>query len=199
MSTEAESAYFAREMEMTCPIRNVSCPEHGFIHGKEAEELRQGIERLLEKYPPATGCDNDPKWDRCDLLWDLRKLLDRVDARDSLAWLEARDTTSPARLYCIKNNGYYSHFYPSAAAVRLCGNGPIVAVELTEAPTEAPDTDCFFAWWSAERKIFTFVYRSKESVAICFPGGPEAAERAGHGRRCRVLVKEIEGGEHAAG
>jgi hypothetical protein len=56
-----------------CPIRG-ECPRHGFVHGAEAEELRSGIEKLLER-----GCLNYPM--------RLRELLDRVDARDSLAFV----------------------------------------------------------------------------------------------------------------
>ena len=67
---------------MNCPIRNVSCPEHGFIHGKEAEELREGIESILQSRDEYTAGAED-------ILEDLRMLLDRVDARDSLAWREA--------------------------------------------------------------------------------------------------------------
>lgn len=52
------------------------CHRHGFIHGAEAEELRKRIEGLI------TGHDD---------IYDsrLRDVLDDVDARDSLALLEA--------------------------------------------------------------------------------------------------------------
>jgi len=61
------------------------CPVHAYQqHGKEAQELRAGIEKLLGERVPARG----PA---------LRKLLDDVDARDSLAYLErSSDTKSPA-------------------------------------------------------------------------------------------------------
>lgn len=63
----------------SCPVRNRPCPEHGFIHGGEAEELRSGIEKLL------AGVAIVYSWrDR------LQKLLDTVDARDSLAFCERR-------------------------------------------------------------------------------------------------------------
>jgi hypothetical protein len=52
------------------------CPVHsGMIHGGEAEELRVGIERILE---------GDDKGVRIR----LQRLLDSVDARDSLGHLE---------------------------------------------------------------------------------------------------------------
>lgn len=56
------------------------CPEHhGAVHGKEAEELRTGIEKLL--------AENSYQIQRTELF----ALLDRVDARDSLAYLETQD------------------------------------------------------------------------------------------------------------
>jgi len=64
-----------------CPIRAAGCPEHGFVHGGEAEELRAGLEELLER----NGLTRDA----------VERLLDRVDARDSLALLEAADTGAP--------------------------------------------------------------------------------------------------------
>lgn len=61
----------AREFPQGCPVH------HGVIHGGEAEELRSGIEALI-----ACGDAPMPK---------LQKLLDRVDARDSLGHLERID------------------------------------------------------------------------------------------------------------
>lgn len=53
------------------------CPKHGFIHGAEAEELRERFEELAE--------DADtPSFQRRL----VRKILDNVDARDSAARLE---------------------------------------------------------------------------------------------------------------
>lgn len=57
------------------------CPVHSYAtHGKEAEELRQGIERAL----------NEEDFDM--MADDLRRLLDGVDARDSLAYLERKQS-----------------------------------------------------------------------------------------------------------
>jgi hypothetical protein len=52
------------------------CVRHGFIHGAEAEELRDRLEKASE----ATG--------HTDTRRTIRRILDKVDARDSLAWLE---------------------------------------------------------------------------------------------------------------
>lgn len=57
------------------------CPVHyGQIHGGEAEELRAGIESLIAQHPD--GAVPRRK---------LQRLIDRIDARDSLAHLEMRD------------------------------------------------------------------------------------------------------------
>ncbi len=53
--------------------------------GREAEELRQGIEKLVSKW---NGGDYGSLEERQGLLDGLRELLDQVDARDSLRWLE---------------------------------------------------------------------------------------------------------------
>jgi hypothetical protein len=74
--------YIEGDNAMICPIRNQFCSEHGFVHGMEAEELRAGIESLLETCPSADGAEDG-------LRAGLVRLLDKVDARDSLAWLDA--------------------------------------------------------------------------------------------------------------
>ena len=62
---------------MTCPL-GTYCEEHGFHHGAEAEELRKGIEDLIACYEDEVPCSV------------LEELLQRIDARDSVAYLEAR-------------------------------------------------------------------------------------------------------------
>lgn len=68
------------------------CPVHAFVtHGKEAQELRVGVEKLLKKYPHHNGWD-ETSTDTLEAYEGLRdalvELLDDVDARDSLAYLE---------------------------------------------------------------------------------------------------------------
>ena len=60
-----------------CPLRD-ECSIHG-QHGGEAEKLRKGIELLFEAHE-----DHVPRL-------ALIRLLDGIDARDSLAYLEACD------------------------------------------------------------------------------------------------------------
>lgn len=64
---------------MSCQIGK-RCRKHDHqIHGQEAEELRKGIEEFIESGPSSR---------RSRVA--LRKLLDSIDARDSLAFREAR-------------------------------------------------------------------------------------------------------------
>lgn len=55
------------------------CHRHGFEHGAEAEEFRERITKLVNS---SRGSGH--------LRHDLLGLLDEVDARDSLAWLERK-------------------------------------------------------------------------------------------------------------
>jgi len=65
-----------------CYMLDQGCPVHGYIHGKEAEELREGLKKLLDT---ASG-DAD---EMGVPVHELEDMLDRIDARDSVAWLEA--------------------------------------------------------------------------------------------------------------
>lgn len=73
------------ERRSRCTVFKDSCAEHGFIHGAEASELREGIEKIIEDYGQPENDTHDGA-----LLDDLQRLLDTVDARDSLARLEAQ-------------------------------------------------------------------------------------------------------------
>ena len=73
----------------TCVV-GVRCERHGgAVHGQEAEELRAGVEQILRNTADVRD-DAVP-----DVLRALRKslilLLDRTDARDSLAFREVTD------------------------------------------------------------------------------------------------------------
>jgi hypothetical protein len=79
MKPEAERRKQRRREHQECPV-------HAYQrHGKEAQELRAGIEELL------SGTKLFYSWKDA-----LRALLDRVDARDSLAYLERAVPTKSA-------------------------------------------------------------------------------------------------------
>lgn len=93
----ADDALFCRDfagmivkIAGTCVV-GAACARHGgVVYGQEAEELRAGIEQILRN----TG---DVREDEASfVLPELRKslifLLDRVDARDSLAFREATNS-----------------------------------------------------------------------------------------------------------
>lgn len=69
-----------RDRSVPCVIGRPCARHYGEVHGKEAEELRDGVQRII---------DADPDEARVRLI----QLLDHVDARDSLAFLEAVDPT----------------------------------------------------------------------------------------------------------
>lgn len=64
----------------TCLVYSTSCAEHGFFHGAEATELREGIEHILTREGMT----------RHELRTALFYLIDKIDARDSLARLESQ-------------------------------------------------------------------------------------------------------------
>ena len=75
-------------------VRMHECPVHSFAkHGKEAEELRDGIDDIIGDLES----NEDDMVSVSDVAGLLRKLLEQVDSRDSLAYLEsARRASSPS-------------------------------------------------------------------------------------------------------
>jgi hypothetical protein len=66
-------------------VVGVSCDRHGgAVHGREAEELRKGIERIIAQTVVDDACPDSAN----DVLDELQRLLDGIDARDSLVFLE---------------------------------------------------------------------------------------------------------------
>lgn len=70
-----------------CTVLTSYCLAHGFNHGAEAEELREGIEKIVAEF------EDDKKTLR--LRRALKGLLEKVDARDSVAFLEAQRKFEP--------------------------------------------------------------------------------------------------------
>ena len=71
-------------------VVGLPCARHsGVIHGQEAEELRAGVEQILK------NTDDVREDEAAFVLAEQRNalifLLDRIDARDSLAFREATD------------------------------------------------------------------------------------------------------------
>lgn len=77
----------------SCVI-GLPCEKHGgAVHGQEAEELRAGVEKILQDM---SGVRDGESSDLEDFRRSLIRLLDRVDARDSLSFLEAADPKGDA-------------------------------------------------------------------------------------------------------
>lgn len=75
---------FANQEESKCRLFDDYCIEHEFTHGAEATELREGIEQILRDLP---GLDQANESFTVPIGY-LQRLLDRIDARDSLAYAE---------------------------------------------------------------------------------------------------------------
>ena len=71
-----------------CCVVGVRCDRHyGEVHGQEAEELRAGVEQILHN--TADVRDDEAAFVLAEQRKALIFLLDRIDARDSLAFREA--------------------------------------------------------------------------------------------------------------
>lgn len=82
----------------TCVV-GLPCERHGgVVHGQEAEELRAGIEQILGNTSHVIPEDEEV------VAASMRKalvfLLDRIDARDSLAFREATDPSTEETSSC---------------------------------------------------------------------------------------------------
>ena len=82
-----EAAVRLTEAASRC-VLGVPCERHrGVVHGREAEELRAGLEKILSDSVHRSSGPAAHK----ELRLSLQRLLDKVNARDSLAFLEAAD------------------------------------------------------------------------------------------------------------
>jgi hypothetical protein len=108
------------------------CPVHnGSAHGAEAEELRKGIEGIIGHLPD----------DSRDVRGDLIRLLDRVNARDSLAHLE-REDADMERVRAIVREAAADVLHPNTVdrSAKLDAIADRVAAQLT-APPPSPAID----------------------------------------------------------
>jgi hypothetical protein len=77
-------------MDADLCVMGKPCAKHGgAVHGTEAEELRAGIERVLANI--AVVRPEDAASVLAATRSTLQRVLDHVDARDSLAYLEKHD------------------------------------------------------------------------------------------------------------
>jgi len=76
-----------------CTVFRESCPVHGYYHGGEAKELREGIEKVIRMAENFNDNETDSISELQsfpdDIIRRLAELLRSVDARDSLAREEA--------------------------------------------------------------------------------------------------------------
>lgn len=96
-----ESPALKQAMARRCTVYRGYCPEHDFIHGKEAELLRKRVEKYIVALYAADRIDLTSK----EVSADLQHILDGVEACDSLAYLEANDdgTDEGPELYVVQD------------------------------------------------------------------------------------------------
>jgi hypothetical protein len=74
---------------LSCRINGKTCDECGIVHGKEAEELRCAVEELIASYSRRSTYCHDDELKAPEVAERLQELLDNVDARDALAYVNA--------------------------------------------------------------------------------------------------------------
>lgn len=102
-------------------VVGVPCERHfGSVHGREAEELRAGVERILEN--TSTVRTEDAPFVLAELRKTLLRLLDHIDARDSLAFREADDVCCDD---CSGTGFAQTETLPNASCVPCHGTGSV--------------------------------------------------------------------------
>jgi hypothetical protein len=106
-------------------------------------------------------------------------------------------------MYCHElpqHNGgtWYTNFFSTKICVKMCGNEPILKVQVTEDPERNPnDQNGYWGWWDTDAKYpdtmnqFVFVFLHQLLVNTCFPYGPEIEERLGKGIRLPVKIEVL--------
>lgn len=82
------------QLSGSCVV-GLPCEKHGgVVHGQEAEELRAGVEQILGNTTDVR--DDDAAFVLAEQRMAFVFLLDRIDARDSLAFREGTDQRGDA-------------------------------------------------------------------------------------------------------
>jgi hypothetical protein len=72
-----------KKLKSDCRINGRRCPECEYVHGREAEELRRAIEKYIDRLDWSTHYESGI------IRNALMHILDNVDARDALAYVNA--------------------------------------------------------------------------------------------------------------
>lgn len=89
--------------------------------------------------------------------------------------------------------GVFTNIHPSRVQVRMCGDEPVVALDVVEDPDRDNWRDDVPYWgWEDEGKPgeWHMVFHHITLLRVCFPYGLEAAEAHDRGRRVHLLVAE---------
>ena len=104
---------------------------------------------------------------------------------ESILYAEKRSTDAGEILFW--------HIYPHPNLLtNLCGVKADRVVKVKVRPAAKDEESRYWGWWDSEKKTFAMIYPSKLQSDICFPGGAEAAEKAGRGKQVNVKIEEVE-------
>lgn len=94
------------------------------------------------------------------------------------------EAPAPVEMWALRHDGKLRNFFPSIRQCRMCSaTDPVVRVRVTQ-----DDDGAFWAWWSNERKTFSYTNSNRHGVEVCFTYGSKAAEEHGEGKVVRVRV-----------
>ena len=87
------------------------------------------------------------------------------------------------------DDGYFHDIYGSVMQVKMCGDESVFKAEARVA--ENGEEPTHYGWLDNEGDI-VMIYPEKFKVEMCFPYGPEVAEKAGDGKLVGVIISDIE-------
>lgn len=188
---ELEAAKAAAEARVAELEADTRCSFHaGQSHGKEAEELRAGVESIIANVGTRAG-----------MVTELRELLDRVDARDSLMHVEAIDELEAIEEERDEAIARAERAEAAAAQMRTCIEA-LLSSSRGLRPSFASDSDRdFVVQWrravDAARELLADTdagkgYLSPEQVAQACAAARDAALEAAavHLRRQALFARE---------
>lgn len=100
------------------------------------------------------------------------------------------------KFFAHKKDGAWTHIYPHAGLVNMCGNDKVISVTITERPDlPLPTNDkefCYVGWKNTPDSKPTMIFSCLLLLNMCFPYGMQTAIKSGQGL---PIVLEIESDE----
>ncbi len=89
------------------------------------------------------------------------------------------------KFYAHKTEKGYRDIYPSEMQVGMCGDQPIIPIQVTE-----DENGEYWGWKQADDNKICMIWPSFVQLQICFPYGIDAAEKHGEGKRVKLHIQE---------